>query len=206
MYRLTLLVVCVLAGCGPEASQGTGGSGGSTPDASPDAPNITLCGGYPTDTNTDWQNCGGCDQKCTAGFSCVQGSCTNDPGFSIGGISSSSIDRATVAGQVWVVLDMTGLHAAAPGTPEAPVVTFGDSGTGDGVTAPAACGDWRGGAARVYGQGGANADVAHVTAIAPAHEAGTVPIMVQQGSRRAIRLNAFRYDRVVHIIGRITRS
>jgi len=125
MYRITLLVVCVLAGCGPEASQGnTGGSGGSLPDASPDAPNITLCGGYPTDTNTDWSNCGGCDQKCPAGFSCVQGSCTNDPGFSIGGISPGSVDRATVAGQVWVVLDMAGLHAAAPGTPEAPTVTF----------------------------------------------------------------------------------
>ena len=53
----------------------------------------------------------------------------------------------------------------------------------------------RNGAARMYGQGGANADVAHVTAIAPAHAAGTVPILVQQGSRRAIRLNAFRYDR-----------
>src|SRR5690242_6259292 len=108
MYRAALLLSCMLVGCGPEMQGGTGGAGGST-----------QCGGHPTDTNSDVANCGGCGQHCPAGLSCVQGSCSNDPEFSIGGISAGSPDSATVAGQVWVVIDVAGLHAAAPGTSEA---------------------------------------------------------------------------------------
>jgi hypothetical protein len=199
MYRF-LVVVCLLSACGPETHPGaTGGSGGGMADASvmPDAPNITNCGGQPTDTNMDSANCGGCGQACPASFTCVQGSCTNDPGFYIGGLSNGSPDHATVAGQAWVILEVGGMHAGAPGTPDAPMVTFGDIFTADGAVAPAALGDWRAGASNMYATGGPNADLAHVTAIAPAHTAGTVPITVQQGTRRAIRLQAFRYDRAI---------
>jgi hypothetical protein len=159
-----------------------------------------MCSGVVVDIRTDPSNCGGCDLRCPATFSCVQGSCTNDPGFSISGLTPGSPDHATVAGQVWVILDVAGLRAAAPGSADAPTVTFGDA------VAACAVGDWRSGAERMYGQGGANADLAHVTAIAPPHAAGGVPITVQQGSRRAIRLVPFRYDRVILPMNWTTRG
>src|SRR5689334_18340543 len=109
MYRFWV-VVCLLAACGPEQSSGaTGGSGGGNVDAAPpmpDAPNITNCGAGPTDTNMDSANCGGCGQACPTAYSCVQGSCTNDPSFYIGGLTIGSPDHSTVAGQAWVILDV----------------------------------------------------------------------------------------------------